>query len=465
MLRRDDASAKNTGPVGRKSGPVRRFLAWLVRPIKHMWESAGPLDAYGLVQMTSIAGDALLAIALADSIFFSIPVGQARTKVALYLLLTMAPLAFAAPLLVPLLDRGRYRRAISFAASFGRAGLAAYGASVLNSPRLFPVVFAALVLSRVHAITRTGLVAAYTDDEQGLVSANARLGRLGAVGAVLAAAVGVPVLKVGGAGAVLYLAAAVYGVAAVLTVRLARPEQQEPPADAPKKGGRPALGDGGDAAEDGGRTPGDAPDHHGRIRSLAVPALGTSGLRFAQGFLLFLFAFALRADHRPAWWMGLLLAAAIAGGLLGDVIAPFVRSRFSGGVLVFGSLVVCGLAAAYAAWRPSLANLVLLSGVAGASTEIARLAFQSLMQSRAPVGSQGRVFVRYEVVFQLTWVAGALVPAMIPLGLHGGVIVLAAVYGAIAILYVVGAGRAGSADAAGGAGSAEAASSDAAGSS
>jgi hypothetical protein len=321
---------------------------------------------------------------------------------------------------------------------------------VLDSPALFPVVFAALVLSRIHAITRTGLVAAYTGDETGLVRANARLGRLGAVGAVLAAMIGVPVLKIGGAGAVLYLAAAVYGVAAALTVRLARPERHEssaPPETSLERRGRPDRRDAEatDQTDQTDQTKGDAPEPRGRIRSLAVPALGTSGLRFAQGFLFFLFAFALRAGHRPAWWMGLLLVAAIAGGLLGDVIAPFVGSRVSGGVLVLGSLVLCGLAAAFAAVRPSLATLALLSCIAGAATEIARLAFQSLMQSRAPAGSQGRVYVRYEIVFQLAWVTGALIPAMIPLGLHTGVSLLAAAYGAIAILYVVGAGRAGSA--------------------
>ena len=96
-----------------------------------------------------------------------------------------------------------------------------------------------------------------------------------------------------------------------------------------------------------------------------------------------------------------------------------------------------GVAAVWAALHPSLVTLALLSGVAGAATEMGRLAFQSLMQAKAPAGSQGRVYVRYEVVFQLAWVLGALVPAMLPIHLHAGTIALAVAYGSLAALYVV----------------------------
>src|SRR6266699_5787976 len=97
------------------------LLYWVLAPFRKMWDSDDPMDAYALVHMASAAGDALVAIALADSVFFSVPVSQAKVKVALYLGLTMAPLAVAAPLLVPLLDRTAFRRALSFASAAGRA--------------------------------------------------------------------------------------------------------------------------------------------------------------------------------------------------------------------------------------------------------------------------------------------------------------------------------------------------------
>src|SRR5207253_1852892 len=66
---------------GRRRSRWERLMDWAVRPLRRLWLSHQPLDAYLLVQMTSGAGDALVAIALADSVFFSVPVGQAKLKV------------------------------------------------------------------------------------------------------------------------------------------------------------------------------------------------------------------------------------------------------------------------------------------------------------------------------------------------------------------------------------------------
>ena len=45
----------------------------------------------------SCAGDTLITIGLAGTIFFNVPLGEARSKVALYLLVTMVPFALLAP--------------------------------------------------------------------------------------------------------------------------------------------------------------------------------------------------------------------------------------------------------------------------------------------------------------------------------------------------------------------------------
>ena len=72
-------------------GVVRAFQGAVIFPLRRMWRSPDPIDAYGLNHLTSVAGDALLAISLSDSVFFSVPVGEARLKVAAYLALTMLP--------------------------------------------------------------------------------------------------------------------------------------------------------------------------------------------------------------------------------------------------------------------------------------------------------------------------------------------------------------------------------------
>jgi hypothetical protein len=379
----------------------RRLVGRAWAPLLRLWESDEPLDAYALAHLASAAGDAVVAIALADSVFFSLPVGQAKLKVALYLALTMAPLGLAAPLLVPLLDRGGFRRAISFAAAGGRALAAVYAAPRFGTLVLFPMAFVLLVLGKVHGLTKNGLTTAYAPPDEGLVWANARLGKVAVVGGLLAAPLALLLLKLGGARAVLYLAAASYAVSALLDLRLPQPAL-------PRPGGRVRKG--------------------GRVHGLAVAAAGTAGLRGASGFLLFLLAFALRGRGYPPYWFGVLAAAAAAGSFLGDLAAPRLPAWIREEAVVLGSLVAAGAGALFAFTAFALPTLALFAGLAGMATEFGRLAFQSLMQRAAPAGAQGRVFVRYEVVFQLAWVGGAFLPAILPIPFRTGVLIMAAFY-------------------------------------
>jgi len=386
------------------------LLEVAVWPFRRLWRSEDPIDSYALVHLGSAAGDALVAVALADSIFFSIPVGQAQGRVAAYLLLTMAPLAVAGPLLVPVLDRAGPRRTISVASAAGRAFLALFLAPRTSTPLLFPAVFLLLVLSRVHAITKNGLVLAFAGSEEGLVRANARLGRITALAAALAAPVGVALLRLGGPPTPIYLASAVYAVTALLNLRL--PQPRIPPSPAPAVGAR------------------------GRIASLSAPALGAVALRMASGFLLFLLAFSLRRDEQPTSWFGVLVGAGLCGALVADLLAPRLRERLREDLVVLASLLVAGLAAFGAFEAFTLPVLAAFGFIAGTATELGRLAFQSLMQQRAPPGALGRVFVRYEVMFQVGWIVGALLPALFPIGFHTGILLLGSFYVAAGASYL-----------------------------
>jgi predicted MFS family arabinose efflux permease len=365
-----------------------------------------------------------VAIALADSVFFSIPVGQAKLKVALYLGLTMAPLALAAPLMVPLLDRGGFRRAISFGSAAGRAVIALIAAPNFDTPLLFPTAFLLLVLSRVHSITKNGLTTAYAEHGEALVQANARMNRLGIIAGGVAAGPGLIAVKLGGAPAVLVLAAIAYTGAALLVLRLPRLRGETPPAAAKAV-----------ALEDVSKL--------GSVPALALPAAATAGLRAANGFLIFLVAFALRSkalEHgHPASkaTFGLVLAAGFAGTFVADLIAPRVSALKRDGAVVLASLFVAGAAALLAFVEYSALLLAVFGLLAGMSTEFGRLAFQSLMQQHAPADAQGRVFVRYEVVFQLSWVFGAFFPAVLAIGFRTGTFILAAFYLALGAAFVV----------------------------
>ena len=121
-------------------------------------------------------------------------------------------------------------------------------------------------------------------------------------------------------------------------------------------------------------------------------------------------AFSLRTAGKPPYWLGSLIFAGILGAYIGDVVGPRLRPGLRGETVVLGSLVLAGAAALFALSAYSLPSLILFSFLAGGATELGKLAFQSLMQRETPGGVSGRVFVRYEVVFQLAWVAGRCSP-------------------------------------------------------
>ncbi len=149
----------------------------LFRPLGRMWRSDDPLDTYGLAHFGSVAGDAMVAIALAGFDLLRHPAARMpRSRWRRSSRSRSRRSRSPSPFLVPLLDRAGPRRAISFGAALGRALVCVYAAPRFGTLLLFPCAFLLLVLSKVHAITKTGLAVAYAGPNEGLVRANARLG-------------------------------------------------------------------------------------------------------------------------------------------------------------------------------------------------------------------------------------------------------------------------------------------------
>ncbi|HTT58609.1 MAG TPA: hypothetical protein VMF33_01060, partial [Acidimicrobiales bacterium] len=112
-----------------------------------------------LVHVIMMAGDTLVTVSLAGSLFFSVSPTEAKGKVLLYLLLTIAPFAVVSPLLGPLIDRSANGRRLLVAFSAGvRAVLCILMAEHLNSLWLFPLAFLLLVSSKLYVVTRGALV-------------------------------------------------------------------------------------------------------------------------------------------------------------------------------------------------------------------------------------------------------------------------------------------------------------------
>src|SRR5829696_6970786 len=304
--------AVGRGPGDRRGGPpVNR------RRVLGARAAGRPLDRLAWVHATSTLGDALVAVALAGTLFFAVPVAAARPRVALYLLLTVAPFAVVAPLLGRLLDgrRGAGRLALAAAMAL-RAALAALAASRTESLLLYPLAFGLLVCSRAHGISRTAMVPELLDpegtrDQRDLVAVNGRMARVAALGGTAGALIGVGLDRLVGNG-VLYAAALTFTAGTALALSLPRQAAASPagPRRVPRWGSVAQRPEGrrttSTAAGDPmARRTARLARPPGRVR-LARSA--NTSVRAVGGFTLFLLAFELRRQGVGTAGLGLLLA-------------------------------------------------------------------------------------------------------------------------------------------------------------
>lgn len=375
---------------------------------------ASPFSRLALAHALSVAGDTFVTMALAGSLFFNISPNEARSRVALSLLLTMAPFAVVAPFLGPVIDRVRGgRRFTVVGASLARAATAIVMSATLDELVLFPVAFASLVLSKAHAVAKSSLVPTVVDDAEGLVEANAKLALGSVVVGLVTGLPGLAVLRFAGADWVVRLAAITFAVAAVAAMRIVQvhPDGREP-----------------------------APTTVAALRSAGIRLAATSMgvLRGAVGFLTFLVAFGLRREAAPSWVFGAVLAANMAGGFLGTLVAPAARRKVSEERILIASLAAVAVAAVAAARIGGRPAAALFASVLGMSASAGKLAFDSLVQRDAGAAVQGRQFARFEAEFQLAWVAGALAPVLVAVPLRIGFFVLALAGTTAAVLYATG---------------------------
>jgi hypothetical protein len=351
----------------------------------------------------AVAGDTLIALALANSLFFDIDPNAARSKVALYLALTMAPFAVVAPLIGPALDRARGgRRFMVIGANGLRALICVMMVGDLDSMLLFPEAFAVLVLAKSYHVAKSAIVPTVVRSDAELVEANSRLSFLSGVVSFAAAIPGGIAFAVAGSQGVLVLAVAVFAVAAVLGIRI--PATQV-------------------AVDDTSET--EREELRGGGIILAASAMGL--LRGIVGFLTFLVAFALRTSDAPTYQFGVVIAASGIGSLLGALVAPALRRNDTPEERILQIvLAITGVAGVFAAWGGGIVAASALALCVGIAASSGKLAFDSVVQRDAPDANRGRSFARFETRFQLTWVAGAFLPVVISIPMEIGFLVIAA---------------------------------------
>jgi hypothetical protein len=381
---------------------------------------ASPFSRLALTHVLSMAGDALLTVALAGSLFFNISPTAARGRVALGLILTITPFAVVAPFLGPIIDRTRGgRRLMVLVSAIGRAAACLAMARVVNSLLLFPAAFTALVFSKSYVVAKASLVPTVVKSQDELVQANSRLALGGAVIGFAVSLPGIGIMKLISASALLNVAAFVYFGAALASMRIVAR--------------RPAEGLPAEELED--ERAGSGPAVWGP--AVAIGGLAMATLRGLVGFTTFLIAFSFRRAHVSTIWFGVVLIFSVLGGLAGTAAAPYLRDRVKEEHMVVGALAgVAVLGLVLSRVGGPLAAAALAGGV-GFATSGAKQAFDSLVQRDVPRAHQARAFARFEATFQLVWVLGALIPVVIPIHQTLGFVLIACGAAAAGVIHLV----------------------------
>lgn len=380
----------------------------------------GPRRVSGFVRLArvhalSAAGDAMIAVALADSLFFSVDPGAARSRVLLYLFLTLTPFAVVAPLIGPAVDRAPGgRRVLIVLLNAGRTVTVFFMIGNLDSGLLFPLAFAALVLGKGYAVAKASIVPATARSKTELVNRNSRLAVLSGVAGL---AGGVPawlIQRYVGSDWAMGVATAVFLGSCVLSLRLPR-------AEVTGGASRSASGEG-----------------TGEIRGFGIrlAASGTAVLRGVLGFMTFLVAFGLRDDS--LWRVYLVGAFAMLGVLSGSAVAARMRSAAREESILQIMLVVPALVSLLAIWDGGLKGAIVVALVVGLAASAGKVAFDSVVQRDEPNADYGRSFGRFETRFQLSWVVGSAL-AVIPMSLRLGFILITLFLAAAVVLHLVGA--------------------------
>jgi len=351
------------------------------------------------------AGDTAMAVALADSLFLSISPDAARTKVLLFLAVSMAPFAVVAPLVGPFVDRMKGgQRMVVVLVGVLRAFVLVGMASSLDSLTLFPLAFAALILGKTYAIAKSAIVPTTVNDESKFVESNSKLGQIsGITGFVVAGPVAA--LQLIDTRAALGLGVIAFLAASLNAYRLPKMAIQVGQSDARE--------------EEELHSP-----------SIVAASIAMRTLRFAVGFMFFHLAFWLRKEIAGTAWFGLAIGLSGLATLGANFAGPYLRRRMRVEMMLFASLVFVVLVALFATWYDRVVGGIVLVAAVNAAAAIGRLAFEATVQRDAPDANRGKVFARFETQNQIAWVCGGLIPVIIsPSGWLGfaGVVVISSV--------------------------------------
>ena len=417
----DSSPAEMAADVAKGAVRVSRRFA---RRVKTAAEADGAghsgLAALIATHALSSAGDAMVAVALANTTFFKVSAGEARGKIALYLILTLLPFSLLIPVAGPLLDRFPHGRRNVLAITAAGRGLTAWTlAGSLASLSLYPQALIILVLQRAYTVARAAAVIRVRPPELGLVAANARMNIASLASSGIAAAVGFAIAKSPlGTEWDLRICAGLFLAAAASALRLPSKIDDRP---TPRTDGKTTF------------------EMRHAPRAVRRPLVATIALRSATGLLTLSLAILLKANHASVAAAGFVLGAGVVGGLIGTALASHLPPARVARVTAFALLAPMIAAAVAAVAGGTLLNAVAVGSV-GLGASLGKYSLDAALQTHVGASQTGSAFAKSETFLQLGWAAGGALGLLLSLldrtglGYHGALHVIFAFVAAIPVL-------------------------------
>ncbi|CAM3783356.1 MFS transporter [Kibdelosporangium persicum] len=363
--------------------------------------------------MLNYASDAAMAVALANTLFFAAAsADSSKGKIALYLLITVAPFALVAPVIGPALDRiQRGRRLAMCVASAGQALMCVVMATNFDSWLLYPAALGKMVLSKSFTVLKAAVTPRVLPPEITLSKTNARLTTFGLVAGMVFGGIAAGLTQIFNSEAALWFTAAICVAGAVQGMRIpawVEVTEGEVPATlsaTPKRPTRQPMG-----------------------QHVVISLWANGTVKVLTGFLMMFSAFAIRAETegKPAQQLlllGIIAAAAGIGSFGGNAIgSKLLVSRPD--QMVLGCVVACVTATVVATILPGIGTMAIVSLIASTAAALAKNSLDAVIQHDLPEESRASAFGRSETVLQLGWVFGGALGVLLPTTFWVGFLVI-----------------------------------------
>jgi MFS family permease len=361
------------------------------------------LTALTYSTMLNYASDAAMAVALANVLFFSpTSADSSKGKVALYLLITVAPFALIAPVIGPLLDRiQRGRRLAMCVSAVGQALMCLLMATNFDSWLLYPGALGKMVLSKSFTVLKAAVTPRVVPPDITLAKTNARLTMFGLIAGTAGGAIAALFANIFNSPGALWFTVIICIVGAVQALRIpawVEVTEGEVPASIaahPNKSKRQPMG-----------------------RNIVVSLAGNATIRVLTGFLMMFAAFAVRAQHEGAAFTQIMLLGLIAAGAgVGSFAGNAVGAKMNVGhpeTVVIACVIGALTSTLIATVAPGIGTAALVGLVGATASALAKNSLDAIIQNDLPEESRASAFGRSETALQMTWVFGGAIGLLLP---------------------------------------------------